>query len=195
MKRIESVTGLVNCLFSAYDKPIHGLDWEEKINEYADVINDYIGLDTDLTELYKDIRGNFASLPQPSAIKKMLSKSRTREEVRQQVEHPDNGKLIVITCYKNNEITEIRDYVVHNTEYTKSLTDTTKDLREKFDNIKVYEYCQGSTLMSRKRLIPIKFDELGEPAEFKAEWEATVYIPNGYDAKGYVTEYKKQRIA
>ena len=170
IKPIETVTELVNRIFSAYG--VRGLDWEEKINEYADLINDFIEYDTDLTELYKKIRQEFAKLPQPSTLKKMLSKSKTRAEVKEQIEHPDNGKLIVIACYKNDAISEIREYIVHNTHETKSIKKVSDDLRETFDKIKVYEFCKGSNLMGN-----------------------TVFIPNGYNEKGYVIEYKQMRIA
>lgn len=168
--QIQTVTELVNRIFSAYG--VSGLDWEEKINEYSDVINDLIELNTNLDELYKQIRLEFAKLPQPSSLKKMLSKTKTRAEIKEQIEHPDNGKMIVIACLKNDEVVEIRDHIVHNTYDTKSIKDVSDELRERFDRIKVFEFGKGCTLMGD-----------------------TVFIPNGYDQKGHVIEYKQQRIA
>lgn len=171
---LQTVTDLVNSLFTYYDCNLTKLDWDNKINEYVDVINDLITFDTDLDELYKTIRQDYKyrKLPTPYDIKNILSKSKAKAEIRECVEHPDNGKIVVIACYKNGKVSEIRDYVIHNTSTTKSYKEITKDLREKFDNIKVYEFCKGSTLIGN-----------------------TVFIPAGYDSEMNVTEYKQQRIA
>lgn len=170
---IQSVTELVQRLFNAYDCNFKGLDWEDKINEYTDVINDLISYDTDLDDLYKTIRQEYPyrKLPLPHDIKKFLTKKERHAEVVKQVEHADNGKLVVIACYKNDNVKEIRDYIVHNTYKTKSVKQTTDDLKNKFDSVKVYEFCKGSSLIGN-----------------------VVFIPNGYNEQGEVTEYRKMRI-
>lgn len=177
IKPIETVTELVNRIFSAYG--VRGLDWEEKINEYADVVNELIDFDTDLTDLYKKIRLEFAKLPQPSTLKKMLSKSKTRAEVKEQIEHPDNGKLIVVTCYKDNLPKECRSYIV--SYDAKPLSETTKHLREIYDDIKVFEFSKDSTLFSRY---------------IKSEKRCTgeVWTPI-YNAQAEVESYKKIKVA
>lgn len=195
MKKIETVTGLVNALFTAYDKHITGLDWEEKITEYSDVINDFIDFDTDLDDLYMKIRQTFSNLPQPSAIKKVFTKNKVNTETKREYEHPDNGKLLVIACYKDNELKEIRDYTIWNTSTTKSIKEISTNLREKYDKITTYEYCKGSTIMIKTKKEPAEYDENGEVTKYKLVWSGDVFIPDGYDKDGHVTEYKTQRIA
>lgn len=175
--QIQTVTELVNRLFSAYG--VSGLDWEDKINEYSDVVNELIDFDTDLTELYKSIRLEFAKLPQPSTLKKMMSKTKVKAEVREYQESPDNGKLIVVTCYKNNLPKECRSYYV---SYDATpLNVTTKKLRQIYDDIKVFEFSKDSTLFSRW---------------IKAEDKCTgeVWTPI-YNAQSEVKEYKKVKVA
>lgn len=153
MKKIESVTGLVNCLFSAYEHNIRGLDWEEKILEYSDVINDFITFDTDLNDLYMEIRQTFSNLPQPSAIKRMFDKKQVKTEVQEYVSHPDNDKLVVILCYKNGEVKETRQYILRASGDCKSIREIAPALRERFDDIKVLEFPKGTTIIGNEACI------------------------------------------
>lgn len=177
IKPIETVTELVNRIFSAYG--VRGLDWEEKINEYADVVNELIDFDTDLTDLYKKIRLEFAKLPQPSTLKKMMLRTKAKSEVKEYQESPDNGKLIVVTCYKDNVPKQCRSYVV--SYDAKPLSETTKKLREIYDDIKVFEFSKDSTLFSRY---------------IKSENRCTgeVWTPI-YNAQAEVESYKKIKVA
>lgn len=228
--QIQTVTELVNRLFSAYG--VSGLDWEEKINEYSDVVNELIDFDTDLTDLYKKIRLEFAKLPQPSTLKKMMLRTKAKSEVREYQESPDNGKLIVVTCYKKEKEFVIQDKkagnkidvfsaledaekelakyeetdkaegtykpdfyeVVENEKIipkqcrsyivsydAKPLSETTKKLREIYDDIKVYEFSKDSTLFSRY---------------IKSENRCTgeVWTPI-YNAQAEVESYKKIKVA
>lgn len=175
--QIQTVTELVNRLFSAYG--VSGLDWEEKINEYSDVVNELIDFDTDLTDLYKKIRLEFAKLPQPSTLKKMMLRTKAKSEVREYQESPDNGKLIVVTCYKDNVPKQCRSYIV--SYDAKPLSETTKKLREIYDDIKVYEFSKDSTLFSRY---------------IKSEKRCTgeVWTPI-YNAQAEVESFKKIKVA
>lgn len=185
MKNIESVTALVNCLFSAYEKSIHGLDWEEKILEYSDVINNFIDIDTDLNALYQQIRENFANLPQPSAIKKMLAKQTRKAEIKEYVEHPDNGKKVVVVCYRNGIARELREYVICNTPETKDFKEITEKIKENFDDYKVFEFGKDTTIYHGcKRL---------EDDTIQATGEA--WIPSGYNSNGEITGWDKRKIA
>lgn len=185
MKTIESVTALVNCLFSVYNQSIQGLDWEEKITEYADVINEFISYDTDLNELYMQIRQNFANLPQPSAIKKMLSKNHKRAEVKEYQQDPNNGKKIVVTCTRNGIIRECREYIVDNVESSKAFSDITDKIKENFDSYEVYYYKADTTIFHGCRQL--------EDGTIQATAEA--WIPQGYNEKGEVIGYEKRKIA
>ena len=185
MKTIESVTALVNCLFSVYNQNIQGLDWEDKITEYSDVINNFIDIDTDLNDLYMQIRENFSNLPQPSAIKKMLSKQVKRAEVKEYTEHPDNGKKVLIACYRGGIVRAIQERVISNTPTGKNQSEIYADLREKFDDIKVYEFGKDTTLFHGCK--PLSDGTLQATCE--------AWIPTGYDAKGNITGYDKRMIA
>lgn len=187
MKTIESVTALVNCLFHAYNQSIQGLDWEEKITEYAEVINEFIGIETDLNDLYMQIRQNFSNLPQPSAIKKMLSKNHKKSEIKEYTEHPDNGKQIAITCYRGGIPREVRVFVISNVpdKNSKTQSEITQNLREKYNDIKIYEFSKATTIYrSCKKL---------EDGTIQATAEA--WIPQGYNEKGEITGYDKRKIA
>lgn len=163
MKKIESVTALVNHLFSAYNQNINGLDWEEKITEYSDVINDFIDYDTDLNELYLQIRQNFANLPQPSSIKKIFNKKQAIAEAKEYIEHPDNNKLVLVICYKDGEIVQIRNHVLKNTPDTdRTLSKETKTMREIYDEVKVRIYPADVVLIGRKLHIPEEYNRDGE---------------------------------
>lgn len=163
MKKIESVTALVNHLFSAYNQNINGLDWEEKITEYSDVINDFIDYDTDLNELYLQIRQNFASLPQPSSIKKIFNKKQAIAEAKEYIEHPDNNKLVLVICYKDGEIAQIRKFVMKNTPDTeRTISKDTKLMREIYDEVKVRVYPADVVLIGRKLHIPEEYNRDGE---------------------------------
>lgn len=165
---VESVTALVNRLFSAYG--VTGLDWEEKINEYADIINDFIEYDTDLTELYKKIRQEFAKLPQPSTLKKMMNKTKTVAEIKEYVSHPDNNKLVLVMCYKEGELVNIRQYVMSNTPEThRTLSYESKKMREIYDDVKIRILPPDTTLIGRKLFIPEEYNSEGEVIKQRIE--------------------------
>ena len=186
---LQTVTDLVNTLFTYYDCNLSKLDWDNKINEYVDVINDLISFDTDLNELYKTIRQEYKyrKIPTPHDIKKILLKNKTKSEIKEYTEHPDNGKQIAITCYRGGIPREVRVIVISNVPDKNSKThpDITQDLREKYDDIKIYEFSKDTTIYrSCQRL---------SDGTIQAESEA--WIPTGYDNKGNVTGYMKRKIA
>lgn len=184
---LQTVTDLVNTLFTYYDCNLSKLDWDNKINEYVDVINDLISFDTDLNELYKTIRQEYKyrKIPTPHDIKKILSKNKTKSEIKEYTEHPDNGKQIAITCYRGGIARECRVYVIANTPNTKEQAVITADLRKKFDEIKIYEFGKDTTIFHGcKRL---------EDGTIQATAEA--WIPQGYNEKGEIIGYDKRKIA
>lgn len=184
---LQTVTDLVNTLFTYYDCNLSKLDWDNKINEYVDVINDLISYDTDLNDLYKTIRQEYKyrKIPTPHDIKKILSKQFKKNEVKEYVDDPNNGKQIVVICYRKGIPRECRVYVVDNSETSKAITEITNNLRESFDDVQTYHYGKDTTIFeSCKRL-----------ADGTIQAVAEAWIPKGYNEKGHITEYEKRKIA
>ena len=165
---LQTVTDLVNCLFSTYEHTIRGLDWDSKIDEYVNVINDLITYDTDLNDLYKKIRQNYQyrKLPTPYDVKRIISDKCIKEQNQEYVSHPDNDKLVVILCYKNGEVKETRQYILRASGNCKSIREIAPALRERFDDIKVLEFPKGTTIQGNEAGIPRY-----ENGEETTEWQ------------------------
>jgi hypothetical protein len=170
--QLQTVTDLVNSLFTYYDCNLQKLDWDNKINEYVDVINDLISYDTDLDELYKKIRQDYKyrKLPTPYDIKKIISKTKTISEIKEYVSHPDNNKLVLVLCYKQGELVNIRQYVMSNTPEThRTLSYESKKMREIYDDVKIRILPQDTTLIGRKLFIPEEYNSEGEVIKQRIE--------------------------
>ena len=184
---LQTVTDLVNTLFTYYDCNLSKLDWDNKINEYVDVINDLISLDTDLNELYRTIRQEYKyrKIPTPHDIKKIILKHHKKAEVKEYQQDPNNGKKIVVTCTRNGIIRECREYIVDNVESSKAFSDITDKIKENFDSYEVYYYKADTTIFHGCRQL--------EDGTIQATAEA--WIPQGYNEKGEITGYDKRKIA
>ena len=174
MQPIQTVTELVTSLFSVYEANFKGLEWESKINEYADVINDLISFDADLDEIYKKIRQEYPyrKLPLPYDIRKILKQNQITTENKQYVSHPDNDRQRYIVCYKDGYVKDVRQYVMRAGGEAKSLSAVTDVLKRHYDDYKIYDYPKGTTYCG-----------------------GTVYIPTKWDIHGNVTETRKEQIA
>lgn len=163
--QIQTVTDLVNKLFDYYECNFSKLDWDEKLDEYVDDLNDCINYNDNLDEIYSLIKEKlpYTKLPKSGKIKNVLSKSKQKTEIMEYVEHPDNGKLVLVICYKNGEIAQIRKHVMMNTPDTdRSLYKETKLMREIYDEVKVRIYPADVVLIGKKLHIPEEYNKDGE---------------------------------
>lgn len=78
----------------------------------------------------------------------------------------DNGALMVVKCYRagtdgHYELKEIRNYIVHNSEYKgKDVQQISKELRRRYDEVAFKQYPAGSVLVGNTVFYPE--DENGE---------------------------------
>lgn len=95
--------------------------------------------------------------------------------VKHNYDTSQDGKLAVFLCYMAEEdghykLKEIRDYVICNSESTKdSEKEILHKLKERYDEVVVKYYKEGSSLVNGVVFIPKTYDELGEVIECDKE--------------------------